>query len=129
MKKRFLSHIFLSCMVSVFAFTANATIYFDDNFDAYNDGALYNQGGWVKYGTDNLNPIQLTATNLTYDGYQSGTTGKAVQLQSSTTDIWRRFAESIDNSFQSCGFGFQDLLYEFFGKCAGYWNCCFHYIV
>lgn len=84
MKKRFLPHIFLSCMASVFAFTANATIYFDDNFDAYNDGALYNQGGWVKYGTNTDNPIQLTATNLTYDGYQSGTTGKAVQLQKFT---------------------------------------------
>lgn len=84
MKKRFLPHIFLSCMASVFAFTVNATIYFDDNFDAYNEGALYNQGGWVKYGTNTDNPIQLTATNLTYDGYQSGATGKAVQLQRST---------------------------------------------
>ena len=84
MKKRFLPHIFLSCMASVFAFTANATIYFDDNFDAYNDGALYNQGGWVKYGTNPDNPIQLTATNLTYDGYQSEAMGKAVQLQKFT---------------------------------------------
>lgn len=84
MKKRFLPHIFLSCMASVFAFTANATIYFDDNFDAYNDGALYNQGGWVKYGTNSDNPIQLTATNLTYDGYQSEAMGKAVQLQKFT---------------------------------------------
>lgn len=84
MKKRFLPHIFLSCMASVFAFTANATIYFDDNFDAYNDGALYNQGGWVKYGTNTDNPIQLTATNLTYDGYQSEAMGKAVQLQKFT---------------------------------------------
>lgn len=47
MKKRFLPHIFLSCMASVFAFTASATICFDDNFDAYNDGALYNQGGCI----------------------------------------------------------------------------------
>lgn len=84
MKKRFLPHIFLSCMASVFAFTVNATIYFDDNFDAYNEGALYNQGGWVKYDANTDNPIQLTATNLTYDGYQSGATGKAVQLQKFT---------------------------------------------
>ncbi len=84
MKKRFLPHIFLSCMASVFAFTANATIYFDDNFDAYNEGTLYNQGGWVKYGTNSDNPIQLTATNLTYDGYQSEAMGKAVQLQKFT---------------------------------------------
>lgn len=47
MKKRFLPHIFLSCMASVFAFTVNATIYFDDNFDSKNESALYNQGGWI----------------------------------------------------------------------------------
>lgn len=82
--KRFLPNIFLLCAVSIFAFTANATVYFDDNFDAYNDGALYNQNGWVKYWTDNVNPIHLTTTNLTYEGYQSGTTGKAVQLQKFT---------------------------------------------
>lgn len=84
MKKRFLPHICLIGIASFIAFTSNATVYFDDNFDAYNDGALYNQGGWVKYGTNTDNPIQLTATNLTYDGYQSGVTGKAVQLQKFT---------------------------------------------
>ena len=84
MKKRILPHICLIGIVSLFTFSVNATIYFDDNFDAYNDGGLYNQGGWVKYGTNTDNPIQLTATNLTYDGYQLGATGKAVQLQKST---------------------------------------------
>lgn len=84
MKKRILPHICLIGIVSLFTFSVNATIYFDDNFDAYDDGALYNQGGWVKYGTNTDNPIQLTATNLTYDGYQLGATGKAVQLQKST---------------------------------------------
>lgn len=84
MKKRILPHICLIGIVSLFTFSVNATIYFDDNFDAYNDGGLYNQGGWVKYGTNTDNPIQLTATNLTYDGYQLGATGKAVQLQKFT---------------------------------------------
>lgn len=84
MKKRILPHICLIGIVSLSTFSVNATIYFDDNFDAYNDGGLYNQGGWVKYGTNTDNPIQLTATNLTYDGYQLGATGKAVQLQKST---------------------------------------------
>lgn len=84
MKKRILLHICLIGIVSLFTFSVNATIYFDDNFDAYDDGALYNQGGWVKYGTNTDNPIQLTATNLTYDGYQSEAMGKAVQLQKFT---------------------------------------------
>lgn len=84
MKKRILPHICLIGIVSLSTFSVNATIYFDDNFDAYNDGGLYNQGGWVKYGTNTDNPIQLTATNLTFDGYQSEATGKAVQLQKST---------------------------------------------
>ncbi|MBO8461096.1 MAG: T9SS type A sorting domain-containing protein [Bacteroidetes bacterium] len=84
MKKRILPHICLIGIVSLFTFSVNATIYFDDNFDAYDDGALYNQGGWVKYGTNTDNPIQLTATNLTYDGYQSEAMGKAVQLQKFT---------------------------------------------
>ena len=42
-----------------------AQISFRDDFD-YPEGNLYGQGGWVRYGSQTVDPIQVVGTPLTY---------------------------------------------------------------
>lgn len=51
----------------------------DENFD-YPAGNLYQQGGWLRVGTNNAAPIQVVDNTLTYPGYQDEATGKAVAM-------------------------------------------------
>lgn len=68
-------------LVAVCALPAKvaAQISFQENFD-YPLGSLYQQGGWVRYGGNSADPIQVVDKVLTYDGYSDGTKGKSVKL-------------------------------------------------
>jgi hypothetical protein len=91
--KKVLAALFLSST----AFAANATSYLTENFD-YTVGDLYNQGGWVKFGTQTANPIQIVSGGLTYSGYQDEAVGGRVSItnpqNSNEQDLHKRFTEN-----------------------------------
>lgn len=58
--------------------TATAEVLLNENFD-YEAGDLYNQGGWVKFGTQVEKPIQVINNNLTFSNYQSEAIGKMIK--------------------------------------------------
>lgn len=64
----------------------------NENFE-YSPGNLYNQGGWVKYGTNPEGPIQVEAGNLVYTGYINEGIGNRVALtrESLGEDLWKAF--------------------------------------
>ena len=71
-----------------------AQISFQENFD-YPLGNLYQQGGWVRYGGNNADPIQVVDKVLTYDGYSDGSKGKSVKLGATKSgeDLQTRFTD------------------------------------
>ena len=71
-----------------------AQISFQENFD-YPLGGLYQQGGWVRYGNNTADPIQVVDKALTYDGYSDGTKGKSVKLGATKSgeDLQARFTD------------------------------------
>lgn len=58
----------------------------DENFE-YNSGGLYNQGSWIRYGTNTGEPIQLVTPGLTYPGYQDEAKGYSVKLIGSKENV------------------------------------------
>ncbi|MDR0681243.1 MAG: hypothetical protein LBG15_05265, partial [Dysgonamonadaceae bacterium] len=87
--------LFLSCI----PFLGNAQRLLTENFD-YSTGDLYGKGGegvagWVKYGSNAADPIQVVSSSLTYLGYQSEAAGNAVELKSTTLgqDLQKKFSD------------------------------------
>ncbi len=74
---------------------AQTTISFQEDFD-YPLGNLYKQGGWMRYGSNEVAPIQVVDKVLTYEGYSDGTKGKSVKLGNikSAEDLHARFTDN-----------------------------------
>lgn len=72
-----------------------AQISFRDDFD-YPEGNLHGQGGWVRYGSQTVDPIQVVGTALTYPGYYEKADGKSVRLGAtkSAEDLHVRFTDN-----------------------------------
>lgn len=72
-----------------------AQISFRDDFD-YPEGNLHGQGGWVRYGSQTVDPIQVVGTPLTYPGYYEKADGKSVRLGAtkSAEDLHVRFTDN-----------------------------------
>lgn len=102
MKQKLLLGLLLAAMVSM-PCTSRATTLLTENFD-YAAGGLYGQGktidptglGWIKYGTNSEDPIQVVDRALTYTGYQNTAAGKAVELKGTNLgeDLQIAFATS-----------------------------------
>lgn len=98
MEKTLLSKIRLSAlflMLSVLVpLGVGAKSYLTENF-AYSLGNLYQQGGWLKNGTQTVAPIQVVDQPLTYPGYLDEATGYAVELNKDekAEDLMKRFVE------------------------------------
>ena len=80
-----------------FAFAASplsATVLLTEHFN-YSAGNLYQQGGWVKFGGQTGNPIQVVDGSLTFDGYKPTEEGGRVQIlnpvNSAEQDLHRPF--------------------------------------
>ncbi len=74
----------LFVLLCTLCMSTNATLLFNESFN-YTTGDLYNQGGWVKYGSHAKDPIQVVNTPLTYAGYQTTAVGYAAKIGSSDT--------------------------------------------
>lgn len=83
-------------LVSLFALPSMvaAQVSFRDDFE-YPEGNLLGQGGWMHFGSNPNDPIQVVKTPLTYPGYYEKADGKSVRLgdAKSAEDLMVRFAE------------------------------------
>lgn len=83
-------------LVSLFALPSMvaAQVSFRDDFE-YPEGNLFGQGGWMHFGSNPNDPIQIVKTPLTYPGYYEKADGKSVRLgdANSAEDLMVRFAE------------------------------------
>lgn len=70
----------------------------NDSFD-YPAGNLYGNGKWVRYGTKDANPLQVTDGNLTFAGYEDEATGKAVRLSNAelSESLVAKFTEGSES--------------------------------
>jgi hypothetical protein len=80
-RKAVFTNVFLLFLCCV-PFLGNAQRLLTEDFD-YDPGDLYGKGGegaagWVKYGGNAADPIQVVAPSLTYPGYQDQAAGNAV---------------------------------------------------
>ena len=75
---------------------ANAERLFNENFD-YPTGNLYQQGGWLRFFTNNKAPIQVLDGNLTYEGYEGTGIGGKVELgiEASGEDLFKTWTDPI----------------------------------
>lgn len=89
----------LFAMATLIGTTANAERLLTENFE-YELGNLYSQGGWLKYGTQAADPVQVTNNALTYPDYQDKAVGKAVHLTqvASGEDLMRAVSETAISS-------------------------------
>lgn len=89
----------LFAMATLIGTTANAERLLTENFE-YELGNLYSQGGWLKYGTQAVGPVQVIDNALTYPDYQDKAVGKAVQLTqvASGEDLMRAVSETAISS-------------------------------
>ena len=76
------SKVKISYLLLAFLFAttpaATAEVLLNENFE-YEAGNLYNQGGWVKFGTQAEKPIQVINDNLIFSNYQSEAIGKMIK--------------------------------------------------
>lgn len=74
-----------------------AQVSFRDDFD-YPAGNLYKQGGWVRYGGNDADPIQVENKALAYAGYYENAAGKSVKLgdTASGEDLHAPFTDNED---------------------------------
>lgn len=89
----------LFAMATLIGTTANAERLLTENFE-YELGNLYSQGGWLKYGTQAVGPVQVIDNALTYPDYQDKAVGKTVQLTqvASGEDLMRAVSETAISS-------------------------------
>ncbi len=73
---------------------AQAAFSFHDDFD-YPAGNLYKQGGWMRYGGNSADPVQVVDKALTYPGYYDNANGKSVKLGATKSgeDLMARFTD------------------------------------
>ena len=99
-------------LVSLFALPSMvaAQVSFRDDFE-YPEGNLLGQGGWMHFGSNPNDPIQVVKTPLTYPGYYEKADGKSVRLgdAKSAEDLMVRFAEE-DASIKKGNFYFSALI-------------------
>ena len=78
MNKSFLKVLFTFLAASATIGSAHADVLLNEDFN-YPAGALYNQGGWMRFGTKTEAPLQLSDKALSYEGYAQAS-GKAVTI-------------------------------------------------
>lgn len=78
MNKSFLKVLFTFLAASATIGSAHADVLLTEDFN-YPAGALYNQGGWMRFGTKTEAPLQLSDKALSYEGYAQAS-GKAVTI-------------------------------------------------
>lgn len=87
----------LLLLVSLFALPSElaAQVSFREDFN-YPEGNLYGQGGWVHYGGNAEDPIQVVNKPLTYPGYYDKADGKSVHLGATKSgeDLHVRFTDN-----------------------------------
>lgn len=87
----------LLLFVSLFALPSElaAQVSFREDFN-YPEGNLYGQGGWVRYGSNAEDPIQVVNKPLTYPGYYDKADGKSVHLGATKRgeDLHVRFTDN-----------------------------------
>ena len=95
-----LKHLFgILAIVALCGVPAQAERMLTENFE-YTLGNLYQQGGWLKYGTQAASPVQVVDEALTYPGYQDAAVGKAAKLEqvASGQDVMVSFASEAITS-------------------------------
>lgn len=79
---------------------ANADVIFTETFD-YPVGNLYGNPGWLQ-SNNKTNPIQVTATTLSLDGFASGKSVKLTPVNSQDQDVLRPFyAAKTDGTYDA----------------------------
>jgi len=74
---------------------AKAERLWTENFE-YDDGDLYQQGGWLKYASNPSAPIQVKAPGLTYAGYLDKAKGGKATITGTASgqDLFARFTNA-----------------------------------
>lgn len=77
--------------------TVAAQVSFSDDFN-YPAGNLHEQGGWVRYGKNAEDPIQVLDKQLTYAGYNDNAPAKCVKIGSAKQgeDLMVKFTDNAD---------------------------------
>ena len=77
--------------------TVAAQVSFSDDFN-YPSGNLHEQGGWVRYGKNAEDPIQVLAKQLVYAGYNDNAPAKCVKIGSAKQgeDLMVKFTDNAD---------------------------------
>lgn len=77
--------------------TIAAQVSFSDDFN-YPAGNLHEQGGWVRYGKNAEDPIQVLNKQLTYAGYNDNAPAKCVKIGSAKQgeDLMVKFTDNAD---------------------------------
>lgn len=77
--------------------TVAAQVSFSDDFN-YPAGNLHEQGGWVRYGKNAEDPIQVLNKQLTYAGYNDNAPAKCVKIGSAKQgeDLMVKFTDNAD---------------------------------
>lgn len=77
--------------------TIAAQVSFSDDFN-YLAGNLHEQGGWVRYGKNVEDPIQVLDKQLTYAGYNDNAPAKCVKIGSAKQgeDLMVKFTDNAD---------------------------------
>lgn len=77
--------------------TVAAQVSFSDDFN-YPSGNLHEQGGWVRYGKNAEDPIQVLDKQLVYAGYNDDAPAKCVKIGSANQgeDLMVKFTDNAD---------------------------------
>jgi len=75
---------------------ASAEVLFTETFD-YPAGNLHQKGGWVQSNKFSTNPIQVTGTTLSYDGYLSGNSVKLNPVDNQDQNLARACVPTGDD--------------------------------
>lgn len=77
--------------------TVAAQVSFSDDFN-YPSGNLHEQGGWVRYGKNAEDPIQVLDKQLVYAGYNDDAPAKCVKIGSAKQgeDLMVKFTDNAD---------------------------------
>jgi hypothetical protein len=93
MRKITLLLSFVAC-----AFFAQGQLLVNENFDYASGSALIGQGSWAIVGTSVINPINVSATSISYSGYPSSGIGQELSLANNGQDITKSFTAQKSGS-------------------------------
>lgn len=80
--KKFWGGMALAAACGMMPMEASAQKYFNEDFNSYTAGDLYQQGPWLKYGAGTSdNTVSVDEGSLTYEGYSDDAAGKCVKLE------------------------------------------------